>query len=69
MTRKYNELVDYLGCKIVLSEDRKKAWIGQPETVKKSENLFGEDAKHLKNILSVEQLEKEFYDQKKMKNY
>ena len=49
LTTKCDELVDYLGCRIVFSGDRKKAWIGQPETVKKLERLFGEDVKHLRN--------------------
>ena len=35
-------LSDYLSCNIVVSKDRKKAWIGQPHLVKKLEKKFGE---------------------------
>ncbi len=41
-------LTDYLSCKIVISENGRKAWIGQPHLIKKLENvlkLVGESAK------------------------
>ena len=36
-----HELRDYLSCEIMLSKDRKKAWVGQPHMVKKLEKTFG----------------------------
>ena len=34
-------LTDYLSCKIVVSENGRKAWIGQPHLIKKLEKKFG----------------------------
>ena len=48
LTTKCEELKEYLGCNVVFSEDRKKAWLGQTETVKKLEREFGEDVKKLR---------------------
>jgi len=41
------ELKDYLSCEIVLSKDKKRAWLGQPHMVKKIINTFGEEVKNL----------------------
>ena len=48
LTTKCEELKEYLGCNVVFSQDRKKAWLGQTETVKKLEREFGEDVKKLR---------------------
>ena len=40
-------LKDYLSCEIVFSDDRKKAWLGQPHLIKKLEATFGEDVSKL----------------------
>ena len=49
LTTKCDELENYLGCRIVFSKDGKKAWIGQPETIKKLIRLFGDEVMHLRN--------------------
>ena len=36
---------DYLSCEIVFSEDRKKAWLGQPHLISKLEEIFGNEVK------------------------
>ena len=48
LTTKCEELSEYLGCKIVFSKDKKKAWLGQVETIKKLERLFKDEVKHLR---------------------
>jgi len=42
-------LKDYLSCSIVVSEDKKKAWIGQPHLIKKLDKKFGELVKNLQS--------------------
>ena len=42
-----DDFTDYLSCEIVFSEDRSKAWIGQPHLLKKLENKFSELTKGL----------------------
>ena len=37
------DLKDYLSCEIVLSNDRKKAWLGQPHLISNLEKRFGEE--------------------------
>ena len=49
LTTKCEEVDEYLGCKVAFSKDGKKAWLGQPETIKKLEREFGEDVKKLKS--------------------
>ena len=41
------ELKDYLSCEIKFSKDKKKAWIGQPNMIKKILKVFGEEVKSL----------------------
>ena len=41
------ELSDYLGYKIVFSNDRDKAWIGQPAVINSVLKTFGEEVKDL----------------------
>ena len=36
-----NSLDDYLSCNIIFSQDKKRAWIGQPHLIKKMEKKFG----------------------------
>ena len=43
---------DYPSCKVVYSNDRKRAWIGQPHLIKKLENEFKEDIKGRKRTQS-----------------
>jgi len=40
-------LNDYLSCEVVLSKDKKKAWLGQPYLVKKLRDRFGNKVKEL----------------------
>lgn len=35
-------LKDYLSCEVILSRDKKKAWVGQPHLMKKLDNKFKE---------------------------
>jgi len=42
-------LTDYLSCKIVVSKDGKKAWIGQPHLIKKLEKKFGSLVENLQS--------------------
>ena len=44
----FDKLTDYLSCEIVLSEDRKKAWIGQPHLISNLEKKFGDKVKNLR---------------------
>jgi len=37
-----NKLDDYLSCTIKLSDDKTKAWIGQPHLIDKLKSKFGE---------------------------
>ena len=39
---------EYIGCKVVFSKDGKKAWLGQPDTIKKLEREFREEARKLR---------------------
>ena len=48
LTTKCEELEEYLGCKILFSKDRKKAWIGQVGTLKKLEKTFGKDVENMR---------------------
>ena len=41
-------LDDYLSCEVLVDEDKKTGWIGQPHMVKKIEKTFGEEVKSLK---------------------
>ena len=59
-------LEDYLSCNIVFSDDKKRAWIGQPHLMKKIDKKFGEMIKKLPKYLtpgtphmSVQKVEKE----------
>ena len=36
-------LQDYLSCEIVVSKDRKRAWLGQPHMIKKLRKTFGDE--------------------------
>ena len=46
-------LEDYLGVQVVQSDDGKKAWLGQPTTIKSLDKQFGEKvAKKKMNITS-----------------
>lgn len=60
LTTKYDELEEYLGCRIVFSKDKNKVWLGQLETIKKLERLFGNEVKHLGNTQLEVQLVKEY---------
>ena len=42
-----NDLHDYLSCEIVFSDDKKKAWLGQPYLISKLELLFNDEVKGL----------------------
>ena len=42
-----DELTDYLSCEIVMSDDRKKAWLGQPHLIANLEKKFGEEVANL----------------------
>ena len=44
----FDKLTDYLSCEIVLSEDRKKAWIGQPHLISNLDKKFGDKVKNLR---------------------
>ena len=41
-TKVSNKLDDYLSCTIKLSDDKTKAWIGQPHLIDKLKSKFGE---------------------------
>ncbi len=40
---------DYLGCEVVFSQDKKKAWLGQPHIVANLERKFGDAVKKLQS--------------------
>ena len=40
-----HRLTDYLSCEVMLSRDKRKAWVGQPHMVKKLRNKFGDMVK------------------------
>jgi len=42
-------LTDYLSCKIVVSKDGKKAWIGQPHLIKELEKKFASLVENLQS--------------------
>jgi hypothetical protein len=44
----FDKLTDYLSCEIVLSEDRKKAWLGQPHLISNLVKKFGDKVKNLR---------------------
>ena len=41
------DMKDYLSCEIEFSNDKKKAWIGQPHLIQKIKEKFGKDVKNL----------------------
>ena len=43
-----DKLTDYLSCEIVLSKDRKKAWLGQPHLIANLDKKFGDKVKNLR---------------------
>jgi len=45
-------LQDYLSCNIILSKDKKRAWIGQPHLIKKIKKKFGQRIEKLKKNLT-----------------
>ena len=47
-------LEDYLGVQIVQSDDGKKAWLGQPTTIKSLEKQFGERVAKKKMTTNLE---------------
>ena len=46
------ELTDYLSCKLHFSNDKKKAWIGQPHLLKNIESSFGSELQKLRSYKS-----------------
>ena len=47
-----DNLHDYLSCEIVFSEDKKRAWLGQPHLISKLEETFGDTVKGLRKYLT-----------------
>ena len=45
-----NKLTDYLSCEIKFSDDKTKAWIGQPHMIKKIETTFGNEVSSLQQF-------------------
>lgn len=43
-----DDMEDYLSCQVLFSEDKKKAWLGQPHMVKKILKTFGEAVKDVR---------------------
>ena len=43
------ELEDYLSCRIIFDEGKKKAWLGQPHLIKKLIKKFGKKVKKMHN--------------------
>ena len=43
-----DDLKDYFSCKINFSEDKKKAWLGQPHLISNLMSKFGKDVKKLR---------------------
>jgi hypothetical protein len=41
---------DYLSCEIVFSEDKKKAWLGQPHLIKNLKKTFGKQVENLQTF-------------------
>ena len=46
------KLTDYLSCEIILSEDKKKAWVGQPHMIKKIRKTFWDQVKTMQQYRS-----------------
>ena len=46
-----DNLHDYLSCEIVFSEDKKRAWLGQPHLILKLDETFGDAVKGLHTYL------------------
>ena len=47
---KEDDLGDYLSCNIVFNKEKTRAWIGQPQMIKKLEKKFGERVKKLRTF-------------------
>ena len=47
-----NDLHDYLSCEIIFSEDKKRAWLGQPHLIANLEEKFGEQVKGLRQYMT-----------------
>ncbi len=43
-----DKLRGYLSCEIILSKDRKKAWLGQPHLIANLEKKFGDKVRNLR---------------------
>ena len=52
MLKVEDNLHDYLSCEIVLSDDRTKAWLGQPHLISNLEKKYGEEVRKLYNYLT-----------------
>ena len=44
------KLTDYLSCKIILSNDKNKAWVGQPHMIKQVKKTFWDQVKTCRSI-------------------
>jgi len=60
-----NDLTDYLSCEILFNKTRTKAWLGQPHLIKKLRTLFADKVSHLKAMLLLALLGKQFLAQRK----
>ena len=52
MLKVEDNLHNYLSCEIVLSDDRTKAWLGQPHLISSLKKKYGEEVQKLYNYLT-----------------